>query len=96
MSVTYQVVNNERVVTAKVPVVAPAGIVRLEGTFVTRVWLVLSETLTPPVGAGPLRVTVPVAEVPPFTEVGLTLSEESTTAAAGALIVKVAVLLELL
>ena len=48
----------------KVAVVRPAGTVTVAGT----VALTLSEprvTVTPPTGAGPLRVTVPVELVPP-------------------------------
>ena len=36
---------------------------------------VLSETRMPPVGATPLRVTVPVEESPPMTLDGLTVTE---------------------
>jgi hypothetical protein len=50
----------------------PAGTVTLAGIEVT---LLLSESATcaPPNGAGPVRVTVPVAPVPPVTLAGLTL-----------------------
>lgn len=44
-------------------------------------------TCTPPVGAGALRVTVPVDDVPPMTDVGLTVS----LVGAGGLTVRVAV-----
>ena len=32
-------------------------------------------TTTPPAGAGPLKVTVPVEEIPPTTDVGFLLIE---------------------
>src|SRR5205809_6043109 len=37
-------------------------------------------TTAPPLGAGPLSVTVPVEELPPVTLVGLRLSDESVGA----------------
>ncbi len=57
------------VVMVKVAVVAPAGTTTLVGT-VADALLEASVTVTPPVGAGPLRVRVPVELVPPVTEVG--------------------------
>jgi len=90
--VTCHVVNNDLVVTVNVAVVLPAGIAILAGTLVTRVLLVFSETATPPAGAGPLKVTVPVAGVPPATVVGLTERDDSVTP----VMVSVAVLLTLL
>jgi ABC-type Na+ efflux pump permease subunit len=39
-----------------------------------------SDTTMPPAGAGPVRVTVPVEEVPPVTLAGLTDTAESATA----------------
>lgn len=67
------------VVTMKVAVVWPAGMVTEAGTWAAA----LSEesvTSAPPVGAGPLIVTVPVDGVPPITEVGLRLTELKTIA----------------
>ena len=58
------------VVTVKVAVVAPAATVTLAGV----VEAALSSdkvTTEPPVGAAPLRVTVPVDELPPSTAAGL-------------------------
>jgi hypothetical protein len=68
----------EPVVTAKFMVLLPAPTVTDVGT-VAEALLLESATMTPPEGAGPLRVTVPVAGVPPVTLVGLTESEESVT-----------------
>lgn len=64
--------------TLNVTVDLPAGTVTLAGTDPAFAAELLSETTTPPVGATPDKVTVPVtaaAELP-FTEVGETLSEE--------------------
>ena len=88
--VTCHVVKNDLLVTAKAPVVLPAGMVMLAGTPVTSVLLVFSETATPPVGAGELNVTVPVADVPPATWVGLTDNDDNNV---GAVMVRAAVLL---
>ena len=58
------------VVTVNVAVVAPAATVTDEGTVADA----LSDrraTEVPPVGAGPVRVTVPVEGLPPTTDVGL-------------------------
>ena len=52
------------VVTLKVPAVAPAGIVMEAGTDASSGSLETSWIVHPPAGAGPLRVTVPVEDVP--------------------------------
>ena len=61
--------------TVKAAVVDPAGTVTLAGTN-AGVPLVHSETAMSPAGAGPLSVTVPVAEAPPVTVVGFTETDE--------------------
>ena len=58
------------VFTVKVAVVAPASTVTDGGT-VTPPLFELSATTTPPVGAGPLNVAVPVVGFPPYTVEGL-------------------------
>ena len=63
------------VVTVNIALVAPAGMVTLEGTLAAPLSLV-SSTCAPPVSAGPLSVTVPVDCAPPVTLVGLSVSEE--------------------
>jgi hypothetical protein len=65
------------VLTVNVAVVAPLATVTLAATVATAVLLLDSDTRAPPLGAGPLRVTVPVDDVPPITLVGLTPSEDS-------------------
>jgi hypothetical protein len=72
------------VLTVKDALVAPAATVTLEGTPATVVLLLESVTCAPPVGAGPLSVTVPVDEFPPMTLVGLSVNEESVGAGGGA------------
>ena len=64
------------VVTVNVAVVAFAGTVTDAGTVAALVLLLASVTATPPVGAGPVRVTVPVLLVPPVTDEGLTVTED--------------------
>ena len=75
------------VVIVNVAVVAFAGTVTLAGTCAALVLLLESVTTAPPAGAGPVRVTVPVEETPPTTEVGLT----ATVFAAAVLTTTVAV-----
>jgi hypothetical protein len=58
----------------KVPVVLPADTVTLPGR-VAFVELLASLTTKPPVGARPLKVTVPVEEAPPVTLVGFKPTE---------------------
>src|SRR4051812_8774513 len=67
----------------KVPLVLPAGIVTFGGvtTFPSR--LPLIETVAPPAGAGPLRVTVPVVVPPPTTLAEATPTVASVGGAAG-------------
>lgn len=65
-------------VTVNVAVDALAATVTVEGTVAALVLLLLRETTTPPVGAVPVSVTVPVEVVeaePPTTNVGFRLSE---------------------
>jgi hypothetical protein len=55
---------------------APEGTVTLEGTLTDELLLSDNATTIPPTGAALVRVTVPVADVPPITVVGLTDTEE--------------------
>ncbi len=63
------------VVTVKVVEVALAGTVTLVGTWAAAVLLLDRVTTAPPDGAGPVKTTVAVEEVPPITEVGFRLTE---------------------
>ena len=87
--VTVVMEKAERVWMVKRALVVPAGMVMLLDTL-ARLELLRNCTTTPPAGAGPLRVTVPVAVLPPHTVVGLIVSDWSVTLGEG-LTVRVAV-----
>ena len=74
-------------VTVKVALVAPWATVTLAGTVAAAV-LLDSVTPNPPAGAAPVNVTVPCADAPPATLVGLTETAERD---AGGVTVSVAV-----
>jgi len=59
------------VVTENVALVAPAGIVTLDGTVALAV-LEVRVIFAPALGAAPVKVIVPVLPVPPRTVFGLT------------------------
>jgi len=69
------------VVTVKVAVVAPDATLMLAGTWAAAMLLLDSVTTAPPAGAGPLSVSVPVEPTPPTTDVGLSVTVFSATAA---------------
>jgi hypothetical protein len=69
--VTDVLLPTAKVVTVKLAEVCPPGTLTMPGTVATPRLLVASVTEIPPVGAGALRNTVPVALVPPRTLVGL-------------------------
>ncbi len=68
------------VVIVKVAVVAPAATVTFAGDCAAAVLLLVRVTTAPLDGAGPVNVTVPVEEVPPITEAGLSVTEVSAAA----------------
>ena len=61
-----------------VALVEPAGTVTVGGTM-TEVIPAPSETTTPPVGAGPVRVTVPVVLFPPTIVLGFSVRADGVT-----------------
>jgi hypothetical protein len=65
------------VVTVNVTLLASAATATLAGAIATRSSLLESAMIAPPVGAGPLRVTVPIEEAPPETLVGLRLTDDN-------------------
>src|SRR5258708_28693949 len=64
------------VMQVNIALVAPAATVTLEGTLAAAALLLERATCTPPAGAGPLNVTVPVEEFPPVILVGFSESDE--------------------
>jgi len=88
VSVTVAFASTPNVVTGAVTVFAPARTVTVAGSVAAWVLELVSVTAVPPPGAFPVRVTVRVAPVPPFTLVGETLA----ALIAGAFTVSVAVL----
>ena len=83
--VAEAVADTDCVVTVNVALLAPAAMVTEAGT-VAEVLLLDRVTLAPPVGAAAVRVTVPVAEVPPVTLAGLTVTAERAAVAAGVMV----------
>jgi hypothetical protein len=72
------------VLTVNVALLAPAATVTLAWTVATAVLPLMRETIAPPLRAGPLSVTVPVADcAPPVTLVGFSVSEERVGGACG-------------
>ena len=86
--VTEVLADTGVVAIVNVAVVAPAATVTLAGTVAADVLLLVKVTTAPLAGAAPVRVTVPVEDVPPTTLEGLSETEVGT----GARTVKVAVL----
>ena len=72
MIVTLVVVDTADVETVNVAEVDPAATVTEAGT-VAKSELEVSTTTMPPLGAGPLSVTVPVDGAPPWTDPGVSV-----------------------
>ena len=66
------------VVTVNVAELLPGATVTLAGTLATEGLLLDSATTVPPAGAGPLRVIVPVEELPAFTVEGESVNDDGT------------------
>ena len=94
MIVTEVVDDTVVVVIVKLTEVAPAATVTLAGTCAAAMLLLVSVTAAPPAGAGPVSFTVPVEELPPTTELGLTVRPLPLPVSVGAKTVRVAVRLE--
>ena len=71
------------VVTVNVALLAPAATVTLAGTVAAAVLSLERETAAPPLGAGPLRVTVPAEGDPPITLIGLSATDDSVAPPGG-------------
>lgn len=78
VSVTGVDAATGEVVMLKVAEEVPAATVTVAGTDATEVFALDSVMSRPPARATPVRVSVPVADVPPATVVGLTLTVERT------------------
>ena len=77
------------VLIVNVVLVLPAGIVTLDDSCAAAVLLLCNVTVAPPVGAAPFNVTVPVAMLPPTTELGLRLIEDKIAALTVRVVVRV-------
>lgn len=75
-----EIAKTVRLETVKVELTAPAGTVTLSGTVATSKLLLTSVTVAPPVGAAPVKLTVPCEGVPPVTLVGLSVTDDSPAA----------------
>jgi hypothetical protein len=68
-------------VIVNVALVAPAGTTTLAGRVAAAVLLLVKVTITPPEGAGALRLAVPVEVAPPVSVEGLIVADASASAA---------------
>src|SRR5438270_4523650 len=63
------------VLTPKLAVVSPAGMLTVEGSDTTPEGSLVSVTVAPPAGAGPFSVTVPWTPWPPITLAALSVTD---------------------
>lgn len=77
------------VVIVKLVLVVPEAMVTLAGTWAAALLLLCNVTVTPPLGAAPFKVTVPVELFPPTTEVGLRVIEDRVAALTVRVVVRV-------
>jgi len=84
--VTVVALVTEVVATANVALILPPGTFTLDCTWAA-LWLLARLTRTPPSGAGPERVTIPVVDAPPPMVAG----SRETEASVGGVTVRVAV-----
>ena len=75
--VSFAIVLTAIVVTLNVPLEAPAAMATFAGTVAEVVSLLIRLIVTPPVGAGPVRFTVPMEVAPPVTVAGFNTTELS-------------------
>jgi len=94
--VTGVLVVTDRLVTAKLALVAPPAMATLAGTVATAVLLLDRATTAPPAGAALVRLTVAFELFPPVTATGLSAIEESEAGPGAGATVSVAVRLALL
>lgn len=78
VTLTVALAITARVVALKVPLLALLAMLKLPGTVTAAVLLLISVTVSPAGGAGPLRTTVPTDGVPPVTVFGLKLNDMIT------------------
>ena len=72
----FALAATENVVTLNVPLLFPPPMLKLAGTVAAPVLLLISVTVNPVGGAGPLRTSVATDVVPPVTGFGLSASDE--------------------
>ena len=77
------------VVIVKLVLVVPEAMVTVAGTWAAAVLLLCNVTVTPPLGAAPFKVTVPVELIPPTTEVGFRVIEDKVAALTVRVVVRV-------
>lgn len=83
--VTFEEEDTVIVVTLKLALDFPALTVTLAGTVASEL-LLDNVTVMPPLGAGAVRVTVPVVGLPPMTVLGFRETEDNAMVTAGVMV----------